>query len=64
MVHTIIKPMLLAAVPPSEFIPVAEQTGLILTIGEWVLRSGCAPAKAWHEERLPVARIAVNVSGL
>jgi diguanylate cyclase (GGDEF)-like protein/PAS domain S-box-containing protein len=54
----------LGAVPPSEFIPVAEQTGLILTIGEWVLRSACAQAKAWHEERLPVARIAVNVSGL
>jgi diguanylate cyclase (GGDEF)-like protein/PAS domain S-box-containing protein len=54
----------LGEVPPSEFIPVAEETGLILPIGEWVLRTACAQAKAWHDERLPVARIAVNVSGL
>jgi diguanylate cyclase (GGDEF)-like protein len=54
----------LGAVPPAEFIPVAEETGLILPMGEWVLRAACAQAKAWHDERLPVARIAVNVSGL
>jgi diguanylate cyclase (GGDEF)-like protein/PAS domain S-box-containing protein len=54
----------LGAVPPSEFIPIAEETGLILPIGEWVLRTACAQAKAWHDERLPVARVAVNVSGL
>jgi len=53
----------LDSVPPNEFIPVAEETGLILPIGEWVLRTACAQAKAWRDEGLPVARMAVNVSG-
>jgi diguanylate cyclase (GGDEF)-like protein len=53
----------LGAVPPSEFIPVAEETGLILPIGEWVLRSACRQAKEWQAEGLPVGRMAVNVSG-
>src|SRR5580704_5842298 len=53
----------LGVVTPAEFIPVAEETGLILSIGEWVLRSACAQAKAWVAEGLPVARMAVNVSG-
>jgi diguanylate cyclase len=53
----------LGVVPPVEFIPVAEETGLILSIGEWVLRNACNQAKAWIDEGLPVARMAVNVSG-
>jgi diguanylate cyclase len=53
----------LGPVPPSEFIPVAEETGLILAIGEWVLRSACRQAKLWQDEGLPVGRMAVNVSG-
>jgi diguanylate cyclase (GGDEF)-like protein len=53
----------LGAVPPAEFIPVAEETGLILAIGEWVLRSACRQAKAWQDEGLPIGRMAVNVSG-
>jgi diguanylate cyclase len=53
----------LGVVPPAEFIPVAEETGLILGIGEWVLRNACQQAKRWVEEGLPVARMAVNVSG-
>jgi predicted signal transduction protein with EAL and GGDEF domain len=53
----------LGVVPPSEFISVAEETGLILPIGEWVLRSACAQAKAWHDEGLPLVRMSVNVSG-
>jgi diguanylate cyclase len=53
----------LGVVPPAEFIPVAEETGLILSIGEWVLRSACQQAKIWVDEGLPVARMAVNVSG-
>ena len=53
----------LGVVPPVEFIPVAEETGLILGIGEWVLRNACAQAKSWVDEGLPVARMAVNVSG-
>jgi EAL domain-containing protein (putative c-di-GMP-specific phosphodiesterase class I) len=54
----------LGSIPPSEFIPVAEETGLILPIGEWVLRAACTQAKAWHDAGLPMARIAVNVSGM
>ena len=53
----------LGSVTPAEFIPVAEETGLILPIGEWVLRTACRQAKAWCDEGLPMSRIAVNVSG-
>ena len=53
----------LGSVTPAEFIPVAEETGLILPIGEWVLRTACRQAKAWSDEGLPVGRMAVNVSG-
>ena len=53
----------LGVVAPVEFIPVAEETGLILSIGEWVLRNACLQAKSWLDEGLPVARMAVNVSG-
>jgi EAL domain-containing protein (putative c-di-GMP-specific phosphodiesterase class I) len=54
----------LGQVPPLDFIPVAEETGMILPIGEWVLRAACTQAKAWHDEGLSALRIAVNVSGL
>ena len=53
----------LGVIPPAEFIPVAEETGLILSIGEWVLRTACKQAKTWIDEGLPVMRMAVNVSG-
>ncbi len=53
----------LGMVTPAEFIPVAEATGLILPIGEWVLRTACRQARAWRDEGLGVARMAVNVSG-
>jgi diguanylate cyclase (GGDEF)-like protein len=53
----------LGTVPPSEFIPVAEETGLILPIGDWVLRGACAQAKAWQDEGLPLPRMSVNISG-
>ncbi len=53
----------LGAVSPGEFIPVAEETGLIHAIGRWVLRSACQQVQAWHTEGLPVGRLAVNVSG-
>jgi diguanylate cyclase (GGDEF)-like protein len=53
----------LGVVTPAEFIPVAEETGLILPIGEWVLRTACRQAKAWLDEGLPFGRMAVNVSG-
>jgi diguanylate cyclase (GGDEF)-like protein/PAS domain S-box-containing protein len=54
----------LGQVPPLDFIPVAEETGLILPIGEWVLRAACTQAKAWCDEGFSALRIAVNVSGL
>jgi diguanylate cyclase (GGDEF)-like protein/PAS domain S-box-containing protein len=49
---------------PSQFIPVAEEFGLIVSIGRWVLREGCRQAKAWqHEDHAPI-RIAINVSAV
>ena len=54
----------LGQVPPLDFIPVAEETGMILPIGEWVLRAACTQAKTWLDEGLSPGRIAVNVSGL
>jgi diguanylate cyclase (GGDEF)-like protein len=53
----------LGAVNPVEFIPVAEETGLILAIGKWALHAACQQAQAWRAEGLPVHRMAVNVSG-
>lgn len=49
-------------ISPAEFIPVAEQSGLIVPIGEWVMRQACATAKKWHDSGQEV-RIAINVSG-
>jgi diguanylate cyclase (GGDEF)-like protein len=51
-------------VSPAEFIPVAEQSGLIVPIGEWVLRASCALNKKWQDQGLPPFRIAVNISGV
>jgi diguanylate cyclase (GGDEF)-like protein len=52
----------LGSVSPVDFIPIAEETGLILPIGEWVLRTACSQAKAWHDEGLKAGHVAVNVS--
>jgi diguanylate cyclase (GGDEF)-like protein/PAS domain S-box-containing protein len=49
-------------VPPGKFIPLAEQTGLIVAIGEWVLRTACAQNKAWQDAGLPPITVAVNIS--
>ena len=49
-------------VPPDEFISVAEDTGLIIAIGEWVLRTACAQARAWQDEGYEPIRVSVNVS--
>jgi len=51
-------------VPPAEFIPIAEDCGLILPIGAWVLREACAQARAWMDAGLPVTSMAVNVSAM
>jgi diguanylate cyclase (GGDEF)-like protein len=53
----------LGLVPAAEFIPIAEETGLIVPIGAWVLRRACQQAKAWHDEDLLIGRVAVNVAG-
>ncbi|HKC62354.1 MAG TPA: EAL domain-containing protein [Pyrinomonadaceae bacterium] len=49
-------------VSPAEFIPLAEDTGLIAPIGEWVLRSACAQTKSWHDCGFNSLRVAVNLS--
>ena len=49
-------------VPPGRFIHVAEETGLIVPLGEWVLRNACAQLKAWHDAGHPQLRVTVNVS--
>jgi diguanylate cyclase (GGDEF)-like protein len=49
---------------PSQFIPVAEDCGLILPIGRWVLREACAQARTWQDAGLPAVPIAVNVSAV
>lgn len=50
-------------VSPAEFIPLAEKTGFIVPLGEWVLRTACAHAKVWQVAGLPPIRVAVNLSG-
>ncbi|MCC7219760.1 MAG: EAL domain-containing protein [Candidatus Contendobacter sp.] len=49
-------------IPPGRFIPVAEETGLISAIGEWVLRETCRQGKAWLDAGLPPLTLAVNLS--
>jgi diguanylate cyclase (GGDEF)-like protein/PAS domain S-box-containing protein len=51
-------------VPPAEFIPVAEECGLILPIGAWVLREACRQTQAWIDAGLPIISVAVNVSAV
>ncbi len=47
---------------PAEFIPFAERSGLILPIGEWVLRAACSSMQRWHDAGAPPLRVAVNLS--
>jgi len=52
----------LGVISPLQFIPIAEETGMITPIGEWVLRTACAQNKAWQVAGLPHLRVAVNLS--
>lgn len=49
-------------IPPSDFIPIAEETGLIDDIGEWVMNSACSQVKKWQDDGLKTFKIGVNVS--
>ena len=51
-------------IPPDQFIPAAEASGLIVPMGRWALREACRQAKAWQDAGLPAIPIAVNVSAL
>jgi diguanylate cyclase (GGDEF)-like protein len=54
----------LGLVPPDKFIRIAENAGLIVPIGEWVLENACAQARKWQDEGLQALKIAVNVSAV
>jgi predicted signal transduction protein with EAL and GGDEF domain len=53
----------LGLLPPSRFLPVAEESGLIVQIGEWVLKTACRQMHNWHMSGLKLPHVAVNVSG-
>lgn len=52
----------LGLLAPSEFIPMAEESGLILPLGDWCLRTACEQAAQWHNSAIPGLRVAVNVA--
>jgi diguanylate cyclase (GGDEF)-like protein/PAS domain S-box-containing protein len=54
----------LGVIPPSEFIPLAEESGLIKGIGEWVIRQACRDIQNWQSKGLQVPHVAVNISAL
>ncbi|MFN3398430.1 MAG: putative bifunctional diguanylate cyclase/phosphodiesterase [Sulfurimicrobium sp.] len=52
----------MGTISPANFIPLAEDTGLIIPIGAWVLHTACKQTRAWHDAGLPPVRVAVNLS--
>lgn len=52
----------LGRIPPNKFIPIAEETGLIVPIGEWILRRACEQNRAWQAQGYPPFRVSVNLS--
>jgi PAS domain S-box-containing protein len=52
----------LGMIPPNQFIPVAEETGLVVQIGDWVLRRACRQNQAWREQGFPPVHVAVNIA--
>jgi diguanylate cyclase (GGDEF)-like protein/PAS domain S-box-containing protein len=51
-------------IPPAQFIPIAESSGLILSLGDWVLRTACRQIKAWIDKGMPSIRYSINLSAL
>ncbi len=51
-------------IAPSDFIPLAEETGLIIPLGQWVIQKACAQAKGWQDKGLRPVRVSVNLSGV
>ncbi len=51
-------------VPPAQFIPIAEECGLMVPIGAWILREACTQARAWTDAGEPAKMVTVNVSGI
>jgi len=49
-------------VPPGDFIPVLEEVGLVVDVGDWVLRESCRQLKAWHQAKVRVPKVSVNIS--
>ncbi|WP_230875059.1 EAL domain-containing protein [Lysinibacillus cavernae] len=49
-------------VPPDQFIPIAEECGLIIPLGKWILETACTQAKIWEKQGLPPMKVAVNLS--
>jgi len=54
----------LGMVSPAEFVPIAEETGLIVSVGEWVMKRACLDTQKWHKTIHPALRLSVNVSGV
>lgn len=53
---------ILGLVSPTEFIPIAEANGMIIPLGEWILRNACAQLKVWHEKGFTTLKTAINLS--